>query len=79
MTLEEMKDVDVRSVDRDALEDISGMEIDLSLPREERCRRFLEAVRNPYCYRVGKVVVKVRFADTGRTLDEMLEHYIRSR
>ena len=79
MTIEEMKDVDVRTVDRDALADISGMEIDMSLPREERCRQFLEKVRNPYCYKVGDVVVKVRFADTDKTLDDRLEHYIRNR
>ena len=55
------------------------MEIDMSLPREERCRQFLEKVRNPYCYKVGDVVVKVRFADTDKTLDDRLEHYIRNR
>lgn len=79
MTLEEMRNVDVKTVDRETLKDISGMAIDLSLPLEERCRQFLEQAGNPYCFRVGDVAVKVRFADTDRTLDDRLEEYIRNR
>lgn len=79
MTLKEMKAVDVKTVDAETLVDINGVDIDMSLPRAERLKRFVEKIKNPYCYKVGDVVVKVRFADTDRTLDDCLEHYIRSR
>ena len=38
MTLEEMKAVDVRTVDPDTLVDIRDVHIDRSLPKEERIR-----------------------------------------
>lgn len=56
---------------------ITSVHLDGEQPRKDRIRNFLEQIRNPYCYRVGKVVVKVSFADTDVTLEDRLEHYIR--
>jgi hypothetical protein len=78
MTVEEMKAVDVRTVDRDALVDINEVKIDRSLPREERIRSFVEQIKNPYCFKCGEVVVKTSFADTDRTLEDCVEHYLRN-
>ena len=79
MTIEEMRTVDVRTVDRESLVDIKNVEVDLKLPRAERFKSFVEQIKNPYCYRCGDVVVKVGFADTDRTLEDCLEQYIRTR
>ena len=35
-------------------------------------------IGNPYCYRCGKVVVKVSFAETDATLEDRLEHYLKT-
>lgn len=77
MSIEEMKNVDVRTVDPESLVDIAAIHLENEMPRKERIRSFLDQVKNPYCYRVGKVVVKVSFADTDVTLEDRLEHYIR--
>ena len=77
MSIEEMRSVDVRTVDPETLVDITSIRLDGELPRKDRIRNFLEQIKNPYCYRVGKVVVKVSFADTDVTLEDRLEHYIR--
>ena len=77
MSIEEMKNVDVRTVDPESLVDIAAIHLENEMPRKERIRSFLDQVKNPYCYRVGKVVVKVSFADTDVTLGDRLEHYIR--
>lgn len=79
MTIEEMKFVDIRTVDRDSLVDINTVIVNPELPRAERFRCFVEQIKNPYCYRCGDVVVKVGFADTDRTLEDCLEQYIRTR
>ena len=79
MTLEEMRDVDVRTVQRENLVDIRAVEIDPELPREERIRSFVRQIGNPYCFKVGNVVVKTSFADTDVTLDDRLEHYLRNK
>ena len=55
MTVEEMKAVDIRTVDRETLVDIRDVKIDRSLPLEERVRSFVEQIKNPYCVRCGEV------------------------
>lgn len=79
MTLEEMKNVDIRTVSRDALMDIQDVEIDPEQPKEERIKSFIRQIKNPYCFRVGNVVVKTTFADTDVTLDDRLEHYLKNK
>lgn len=74
--LEQMKKTDVCMVDRDSLVDIKEMHIDEKLPRAQRFSEFMRRVGNPYCFRCGKVVVKVAFADTEATLEDRLEHYL---
>lgn len=76
--LAQMKAVDVRTVDRESLMDIRKVQMNKNLPRSEQFADFLKQVKNPYCYRCGKVVVKVSFSDTGITLEDRLEHYLGS-
>lgn len=75
---EQMKQVDIQSIDRDSLVDINDIKIDGKLPREQRLVEFIRQINNPYCYRCGKVVVKVSFADTDVTLEDRLEHYLKT-
>lgn len=74
--LEKLKQVDIRTVDRDSLVDIREVEVDQALPLEQRFAEFLRQVKNPYCFRCGKAVVQVCFADTDVTLEDRLEHYL---
>lgn len=76
--LDALKKVDLNTVDRETLKDIRDVKIDMSLPREERIMDFINQIGNPYCYRCGKVVVKVSFADTDVTLEERIEQYLKT-
>ncbi len=76
--LQQMKQVDVRTVDRDTLMDIRDVQVDRTLPRGQRFVDFLRQIGNPYCYRCGKAVVKISFADTDATLEDRLEHYLKT-
>lgn len=79
MTVDEMKNVDIRSVDRGELVDIRDVSIDQTLPKEERVRSFVQQIKNPYCFRCGDVIVKTSFANTETTLEDCVEHYLRTR
>ena len=59
--------------------DIRDVVIDQDAPKEERIKSFLRQIKNPYCFKVGNVVVKTTFADTDVTLDDRLEHYFRNK
>lgn len=74
--LQQMKEVDIRTVDVAGLTDIRDVQVDRALPRGERFMDFVRQIKNPYCFRCGKVAVKVSFADTDVTLEERLEHYL---
>lgn len=78
MTVEEMKNVDIRTVDPETLVDVTKIEIDESLPKEERLREFIRQVKNPYCFRLGDVIVKNTYSGDGVTLKERFEQFVRT-
>ncbi len=81
MTAKEMdalKDVDIRTVGKEALADIREVEVDRSLPLDERKKAYLEAVGNPYAVRVGDMKVRVRFAENGASFEEAFENMLRN-
>ena len=75
-TLNHMRDTDVRTVDPAALIDIRDVVVNTSLPKEERLLNYLDQIKNPYCFKCGKTVVKVSFADTQATIEDRLEKYL---
>ncbi len=77
--LEAMRSVDIHTVDPETLRDIRDVKVNVELPKRERMLDFLRQIGNPYCYRHGKYVVKVSFADTETTLEERLLSYIQSK
>lgn len=73
-----MRAVDIRTVDPTELTDIRDIEVNSALPKRERILDFIRQVKNPYCYKCGKMVVKVSFAETEATLEDKLESYLLS-
>ena len=69
--LEYMRNVDVRTVDPSTLADIDDVKIDVTKPKIERILDYIRQVKNPYCYMCGETVVKVSYANTGRTFEEI--------
>ena len=54
------------------------MEVDCSLSTEERVRSYVEQIKNPYCFRVGDVKVRVSYADKAQSLDDSFREMIAS-
>lgn len=67
--------IDVRTVDRSQLKDISEVVIDPKLSKEERIKSYVEQIGNPYCYLDGDTVVGISYADTDVTLEDRLKAY----
>lgn len=74
--LEQMKSVDIGAVSPESLPDVSGMTFNNVLSREDRVLRFLQAVKNPYCFCVGGVGVKIEFAESGPSLQDALTDFL---
>ena len=74
--LDALKGVDVRIVDRAELVDIREVPVERGLSAEERIKRFIGEVKNPYCFRVGDVVVKTVFSEDGGSFGERFERML---
>jgi len=78
ITIEEMKSVDIRTVDPSTLVDLRDVVINTDLARDERLIDFVKQIKNPYCYKHGKAIIKVTHADTEASLEDRLESYFLS-
>ncbi len=76
-TLDQMAAVDVRTVDISALTDLRDIEIDTSLPVEKKLDAFAKQAANVYVNRIGEYVVKVRFQESGASIDDKMSEYLR--
>lgn len=78
MSLEDLKSVDIRTVKPEDVADIQQIKIDGTLTQQEMRREFIRQVKNPYCFRVGKVIVKAAYSGDGATLNDRFEELLLS-
>lgn len=72
------KETDWMSIDISELTDIRTVDIDTEKPLLFRIIDYVNQVKNPYCFRVGDVKVRMSFADTDRTLtDNFIDMFFR--
>ena len=78
MEIEEMKAVDIRTVNPESLVDVTGILISDEMTKEERAAEFVKQIKNPYCFRVGDVVVKNVYSSDGVSLKDRFEQFART-
>ena len=64
-------------INSDDLVDIKSVNMDQDLSKLENVVKFVNKVKNPYYFKVGKVKVRVSYADTDRTLDDAFANLLR--
>lgn len=74
--IQKMKDVDIRTVNCSQLVDLNTVVIDENQSVEERLESFIEQIKNPYCFRVGDIVVKVVYKENGPTFQQNFEEML---
>lgn len=78
MSFEELQSVDIRTVKPEDVVDIQQIKIDEGLSQQEKRKEFIRQVKNPYCFRVGNVIVKARYSGNGICLNERFEELVMS-
>ena len=68
--LEQLRAVDVRSIDKNDLIDLNQVTIDETKPVPERVAEFMRQIHNPYCFRIGDVVIKVVYKENGPSFQQ---------
>ena len=70
--IDKLAGVQFGTINKEDLVDVSGLTFDTSVPREQRAARIIQAVGNPYCFRVGDMGVKLEFLDNAPPLQDTL-------
>lgn len=60
------------------LVDIRDVVIDKSLTLKERVKSYVEQIKDPYCFKVGDVVVRVSYAGKDKSLTDSFTSMIAS-
>lgn len=69
----------MKEINRDELIDLRTVRVNTDLPREERIQDYVRQIKDPYCYKIGKYVVCLRFSENGPPAQEILSDLIRSK
>ena len=77
-TLNQMKNIDINTIDPDTVTCASKINIDMNLPVSERMAEYIKQTTNPYFIKVGKVIVKMGFSDTTTTANDCFKRYMRT-
>ena len=72
---EEMKKVDIRTVELNILEDLDKIDVDKSLTKEERLLDFITKIKNPFCFICNGMVVKTSYSNTKDSLEDKLVQF----
>ena len=74
--LTELASVNIQKISKGELVDASNLHFDLQVPQELRAAYLLNAIGNPYCFRVGELSVKLEFAEHGPSLQDVLFSFL---
>jgi hypothetical protein len=77
-SVDDMRNVDIRAVNKNSLIDLNSVKIDETRPIPERIADFVKQIQNPYCFRIGDVAVKVVYKAEGPTFQQNLEDLLRT-
>lgn len=74
--ISKLASVDITTVNKEDLVDVSGLTFDTTVPREQRAAQVLCKVKNPYCFRVGDMGVKLEFLDNAPPLQDCFTDFL---
>jgi len=73
----ELASLNIEVVNKEDLVDISGFTFDMTVPQEQRARKVISIVKNPYCFRMGELGVKLDFSDNTLPLQDMFADFLK--
>ena len=73
--LKKMSGVALEAADKCLLADAGSVKLDYSLPKDERIESYLSQVKNPYCFRLVDMCVKLEFPQDAPSLQELFARF----
>ncbi len=75
--ISELADVNIESVNKEDLVDAGSFIFDTTVPMEQRAEKVIAAVKNPYCFRVGEMGVKLEFSEDAPSLQDVFADFLK--
>ena len=75
--ISELARVHIEAVNKEDLIDVSGFAFDHTIPQEQRAARIAAAIKNPYCFRVGDMGVKLEFSENAPPLQDVFSDFLK--
>ncbi len=69
--------VDLNTVNKEDLVDVSGFVFDNDVPQEQRADIIIATFKNPFCFRVGDVGVKLEFTNDAPDLQTVFSDFLK--
>ncbi|RCX16899.1 hypothetical protein DFR58_109126 [Anaerobacterium chartisolvens] len=73
----ELASIGIETVNKEKLVDVSGLTFDTTVPQEQRAARIWAITKNPYCFRVGDIGVKLEFLDNAPVLQDVFDSLLK--
>lgn len=73
----ELANVDIETIEKEALIDVSSFTFDHTVSQGQRVPYLIAAVKNPYCFRVGDIGVKLEFSEDALSLQDVFTDFLR--
>ena len=73
----ELANIDIKAVSKEDLVDVSGFTFDNTVPQEQRASHIVAKVKNPYCFRVGDMGVKLEFSENAPPLQDVFADFLK--
>ena len=73
-----MKNIDIKTVDKTKLVDIATVKINPQDTPENKMKDYIEQVKNPYCFLCNGYAVKLEFDDGDKSIEDCMIDYINS-
>lgn len=71
----QMKGADITKANRSEMVDINDISIDSSLPAAQKVKKYIEQIKNPYCFLCGDTPVRIRFVSDVKSVKGSLKDY----
>ncbi len=76
-SLNEMKNADLKECNIDDLVDIRDVKVDNNKSQIEKLMDFIDKIKNPYMFKVGDTIVKVKFSENNtQSFQQKIENII---
>ena len=72
------KNMDLKDVSLDDVDEISSIKIDRRKSSNERILDFLTKTKNPYIFKVNNTLVRISFSNNDRTADDCLTSVLKN-